>query len=181
MAYFMIQPLAGFSVEQVPAYRGCLRADIRPSNRPSNRYGVPRLLAWHEARKYLTDRMRQLRVLAPALPRRDPLSLQLASKLHEVVKATLLNEDPNFPEFDSCMEPILPARLSNQHLLLVRGGINDIWWDEATRVLESGAMPEEQPRFSNAQLVWLTVLGERRLQVPIHLEFSLCALRRPTP
>ena len=165
MPYFMVQPFAGFSVEQVPEYNGCLQ----PS---ATVHGKPRLMAWHEARNYLLNRLRQVRVLAPVLPQRDDLTLQLAGKLHEVVKATLLAEEPNFPEFDPELQPVLPFITRNQHLLLLGGGINENWWRR---------MPEEQPSSGYIEQVWLTVLGDKRLRVRTHLEFRLLALRRPPP
>ncbi len=167
MAYLIIQPFSNFAITEVDAYRGCIN-----ENWPPQEY------AWHNARNYLLGRLRVLTVLPPALSSRDSISLQLARKLHEVVKADLLIEENGFPEFAEAEEPNLPPVSHRDHLLAVCGGIDLQWWKTVLKAIEAGEPPIEPKQVRRREHILLDALGIKFI-VPLNLQFRLYRMRKP--
>lgn len=167
MAYLIIQPFYNFAITEVDAYRGCIK-----ENWPAREY------AWHEARRYLLERLRVLTVLPPALSSRDDVSLMLARKLHEVVHADLLVEANGFPDFVEAEEPQPPPVSHRDYLLAVCGGIDLEWWETVLRAIDLGRCPTETALPQRRGHVKLDVLGIE-FRVPLDLKFRLYRMRTP--
>lgn len=167
MAYFIIRPFCNFAITEVDAYRGCIN-----ENWPAREY------AWHDARRYLLDRLRGLTVLPPALSSRDDVSLMLARKLHEVVHADLLVEENGFPDFAEADEPQPPPVSRRDYLLAVCGGIDLEWWETVRRAITLGESPTVPEQSQRRDHVKLDVHGIE-FRVPLKLQFRLYRMRTP--